>query len=245
MKKITILFLSTLVLSFTSCKKDETTTNNNNNNNTGTPTCRVKTELTDDGTLSTYYYDAQGRVTKYTENDGTDSTETIYTYTGNVVSMNDGSGSVQMAYLNAAGLADSMVYKMPPLVEVTNRVKYNSAGLPVEYVASGTVFGTEIQQVITMEYVNGNISKMTANDGTNETITNYTYFLDKANKLQSFTKASQFMYDNTHMVKSMISDDNTSFNYTYEFDTDGKVTKTTETDEKAATTVTIYSWLCN
>ena len=53
------------------------------------------------------------------------------------------------------------------------------------------------------------------------------------------------MYDNVNMVKSMISDDNTSLNYVYEFDSEGKVTKKTETDEKATSTVTIYNWLCN
>jgi YD repeat-containing protein len=244
MKKITILFLSTLVLSFTACKKDETTPNTNNNN-TGTPTCRVKTSLLNDGTLTTYYYDAQGRVTKYTENDGTDSSETTYTYLGNKVTMDDGSGSEQYAYLNSFGLADSLIYRFPPLLDVINIVKYNSSGLPIEYAASGTVFGTEIQQVITMEYVNGNISKMTSNDGKTETITDYTYFMDKVNKLKSFEQATQFMYDNVNMVKSMISDDNTSLNYVYEFDSEGKVTKKTETDEKATSTVTIYNWLCN
>ena len=244
MKKITVLFLSTLVLSFAACKKDETTTNNNNNN-TGTPTCRVKTTLLDDGTLTTYYYDAQGRVTKYTENDGTDSTETVYTYEGKKVTMDDGSGGEQYAYLNSFGLADSMVFRMPPLVDVTNRVKYNSSGLPIEYNASGTVFGTKIQQVITMEYLNGNVIKMTSNDGTNETITDYTYYTDKVNKLKSFSEVTEFMYGNTHMVKSMISDDNTSLNFVYEYDSEGKVTKETQTDEDETSTITIYNWLCN
>lgn len=239
MKKLNLLLIAFIVLAGTACKKDKTT-------DEPTPAekiCLVSNSLDSDSNSFVYTFDNQNRIIKNGAYNGTDSTITIYTYTGNKVVM--ASGVVEQTYfLNSFGFADSVYYLIDGYVDLLIVLTHDAQGLVTSQKVTGTVPQGEVNQIGTFEYLNGDVVKQTTNDGTNTSVTTLEYYLDKPNKSKRFEEATQFYNASTHMLKKVSSDDGSFTSYTYEYDSEGKVTKETSVDETNTISFQYFTWSC-
>ncbi|OYU96438.1 MAG: hypothetical protein CFE21_08570 [Bacteroidetes bacterium B1(2017)] len=239
MKKLNLLLIAFVILAGTACKKDKTT-------DEPTPAekiCLVTSTTDSDSNTFIYTFDSQNRIIKNGAYNGPDSTITIYTYTGNKVVM--ASGIVEQTYfLNSYGFADSVYYIVDGYVDLLIVLTHNSEGLVTSQKVTGTVPQGEVNQIGTFEYLNGDLVKQTNNDGTTTSTVTLEYYLDKPNKSKRFEEATQFYNSSAHMLKKMTGDDGSFTSYTYEYDSEGKVTKETSVDETNTVSYQNFSWSC-
>ncbi len=238
-KLATILLLA---LSIVACKKDKDD-DGGNNQNPATPVCRiVATE--EGGTTQTFYYDEKGRLTTVVGFDGTDSTYQRLVYTGNVVSVSvDGQPGGQTIYLNSKGFLDSAEVETA-LGSIYVKVNYSEQFLPLKQTIKGSIGPIEIDQEVAYEWTNGNITKQTVTFDGDENYFVNTFNTSKPNQLYGLELASGFFPTSVNeMVKTNYSDD-TEDNYTYTYDTDGRLKSRTLVDYDNETTVTNYTWSC-
>ncbi len=241
MKKISALLIGISLLAGTACKKESTTIT------TTTPTAvdLVTRSLDDDGSYINRTYNSSNQLVSKVSYSAIDSsTENFtYTYSGKVVNVTEASsGMTQKFYLNSKGTADSGQISYPGLIEISIVITYNAAGEPVTTFMSGSFLGSAFEQTYTSVFSNGNMIQQTTDDGTTTSVSDYTFYLDKVNSLFATDKAEQFMGGNKNLIKKTTNDDGTFTSNVYEYDTKGRVTKQTETDETSASVITDYTW---
>jgi hypothetical protein len=240
-----MILLGFTLLAGTACKKDKDSTPG-----VGTPTkvCLITKDASSDGSYTNYVYNASNKITSSLAFNSNDTTEILstYTYLGNKVTFTNNSQLSQTVvyYLNANGLADSAIATLAGLGEVNIINKYNSVGEPIETLITGEIFGTSIEQITTNQYSNGNKVKETTNDGSDVSITNYEFYLDKVNLSAKSEEAQEFNKANKNLMKKATYDDGSFDSYTYEFDADGKVTKTTTTNSDTGASSSQITWTC-
>jgi len=214
MKKFFIFFVMAVVVGFTSCNKDE-----DEAENSGTPLIKTHIATYGDGAAENeaFEYDSKGRVVKIILSDG----NVLITYVSDTqIKVVEGS-DVSEYTLDANGRAVS--------------VKSTDASGAVEtytFMYSGGFMSFEGQ---TTTVSNGNIVKEVAIVGeyTYETI--YAYYTDKTNTIGTNNQGVKFMgLDNKNPVKTATSTStspngtySSTVNYTYEFDSKGRITKVT------------------
>lgn len=219
---------------------------------TGSTTCRI-TGLTynysngiSTGTVS-YTYDSQKRLT-HTQNNNIAGSYSVYTYgSGTINIKNYNSDTIQSegnGTLNSAGQLTQISYGVNNLTRYT----YDGDGRLIKYASySGNYADSTIY-----ELQGGNIVKNTqANSNGYIGESTYTYYTDKPGQ-HAYAGSEIFSgKPYTNLVKSMtttmlapVTQAPSTINYTYEFDNDGKVTKTT-TVSGANTNITENTYTCN
>jgi YD repeat-containing protein len=243
MKKINYLLIALLIVGATACKKEETKTTTST---PSTPTCLIQTTLDGDGNLTTYMYDGSKRITMAKMLGASDSSTMVYTYLGNTVEVETDNGAITTYYLNSKGLADSAHAEFDGLYSLRIILTYNSAGEVTKQDISGEVFGTAITQTSTFEYVNGNVVKEISDDGTGPDETVMEYYTDKLDYGKTFNEKTTFTTAAKNLLKRETYSDDTYLEYTYTFDSNGKVLTTSEFDSSTGeTAVTTNTWVCN
>lgn len=240
MKNLWLIAFALLTLSV-ACKKSED--EKPSGGGSSTSSCLVNKITDGSGGTDQYYYDSQDRVTKVVSTDSSGSKDQTYTYSGNLVTVDDGNGSTIKYYLNNKGLADSAVYTLSVLGEIRMQNEYNSVGQPVKSTVFGQFFGTEINQISYYELTNGNITKIRVVQDTAQSVTNMTYYTDKTNHAKRTEELSGFMYTSPNLIKSVTDSDGNITNYTYEYDSNGKHTKQTY-DDGIEVVSSVFDWLC-
>jgi YD repeat-containing protein len=248
MKKQSLFLLVAAFFLVAACKKDETSSPTNNV--PAEVSCLLTTMATNTGNVTSYYYDAQNRIVRTAAIGSglSDSIIATYTYEGNVVtSRTPGAVEVvQKFFLNAAGFADSAVISVGAFGDIIMVRKYNDANQATELIMVGEIGGTEYDQESYMEYTNGNLTKQTTIDNIKSlsTISTMEYYMDKPNKVKELEERNNFTNANANLLKKVSNDDGTYTNYTYEFDTDGKVVKMMTVTDTNVESWNTYTWTC-
>src|SRR5258705_4590443 len=220
MKKL--LFFLIVAASLTACKKnsvDAPVTAGNTNN-------LIKTWASG-ANISTYTYDAQGRISKVTISDGSGYE---YEYLSGIVNKKEyHAGHILYATykleLNADGLKIRTTASNSPVYE--ELYQYNAdktLAKQIGHYDNGA--GGIITQVVDYFYSNGNCdsSRFIGNNGLWQTSILRTYYTDKLNGLGKNSFGNNFEgKDNKNLMKSEIyaapdGTTGTPSNYTYEFD---------------------------
>jgi hypothetical protein len=248
MKKQNLLFVLLAFIFVAACKKEETP-----EDPIITPaevSCYLTSMATNAGNVTNYYYDAQNRIYKTATfaSGQTDSIITNYTY-GDKVVITRTSGTIEIVqtnFLNANGFADSAVMAFGSFGELFLVRKFNSSNQVTEIKLYGEIGGSEYDQEVYMEYTNGNMSKQTAIDNVKSlsTVSTMEYYLDKPNKAKKFEERSNFINSNANLIKKTTTDGGTFTNYTYELDSEGKMTKMMMVNEQNVETWSSYVWKC-
>ena len=227
MKKIFFLLITTA--GFVACKKNNMDAPAAPANTSG----KIKTWVSG-ATITTYTYDAQGRVI--------------------VEANSDGSG-YEYEYLT--GIVNEKQFNAGHVLNVTYKNELNADGLVIRKTASNNAAYEElytynadkteakqighysggITQVIDYYYSNDNCdsSRFSGNSGVWSLTIQRTYYPDKLNSIASENQG-EFFYgkDNANLQKTEIykysdGSTNTPTTFTYEFDTNGRVVKQTGT----------------
>ena len=240
MKKITIILLGFTLLVGTACKKDKDSTPS-----VGTPTkvCLITKDSSSDGDFTNYFYNSSKQLTSTVAYGPLDTSGILstYTYLGNKVTITNNRQLFQtvVCYLNANGLADSVnFYGLAVFV-----FKYNSAREPIETTMNRDLNGTPIKEINTYQWSNGNMVK-SLDHRTDIGETNYEYYLDKINLSSKSEGAGQFYKTSKNLVKKATLSDGSFYNYTYEFDASGKVTKKTIHINSTHFDTSQITWTC-
>ncbi|MBC8124909.1 MAG: hypothetical protein H7X70_04175 [Candidatus Kapabacteria bacterium] len=221
--------------------------NTGTNPTTPTTTCMIQKVVYADLASETYTYDASGRVTKLVRKQDVMVSESNFTYAGRTVAMSTGGVVMTTHYLNSRGLADSSVSSIPGVIEIKSTFVYNVSGQVVSARTTGMQFGNPIPTTSgTLEYTGGNLTKEVSMSDTDTTTTTYEYYLDKVDLAKKSYEAVYFINRSQNLVKKETNSDGSTASYTYEFDSAGKVTKSTRvrTGSNAGTYVNDFTWLC-
>lgn len=189
-------------------------------------TTRVKTASSASG-YYTYTYDAQGRLTSslYSDNSKVD-----FAYSQNAIAVTAYNPDGSLDYtgtreLNAAGLVTKQTYSNSP--GSTYLIEYN-ADKTVAKTISNSGGDVIVQDYL---YTNGSLDSIRYTKNSEWQYTSrYSYFTDKPDLLSNEVFGE--MYDGStgkYLVKSELTKFNdggeNTWNYTYEFDAQGRVTK--------------------
>lgn len=241
--------LAFVLISFSlSCKKEE-----GKDNPPASKACRLLSSLENDTAYTGYDYDASGRMIniKTKRPSVTDTFVAQHSFDGNRVYLYTNGQKIGTHYLNNMGWIDSTV------------VSINSGDMQwkVYFTYSTEGYKTKKQETFTMRgitgtftsnsqtqyfYSNGNlVSTNTISDGS---LSNYTYeyYTDKFNDFAA-NDENQNMEGKAskNLVKKITNTDlGYSTNYSYTFDTDGRVILESQTDKDNTTTVTKFTWGC-
>jgi hypothetical protein len=253
-KTLLILVAATWSLLPTSCKKDSTNTTDNGGGGNAAQTCLVT--VLDDGSI---VYDAQNRITSL-KSEGQSAT---YTYSGNkaIVAIIGDSMTINAEYtLNTSNYPTSgkfVTSYMGIPITINFTYTYDSEGHCTKSKQSLAFFGQEMNSIVDYEYTNGNLTKETAYDEASpeeKDVTTYTYFTDKSDS-RALSMSKTYVIDvqgkgSKNLIKQSVTLDTegneTVVNYTYEYDSTGKVTKETQKDEDSGEEVslTTYGYTC-
>ncbi|MCF8426690.1 MAG: hypothetical protein K9H61_03150 [Bacteroidia bacterium] len=243
MKKLSYFLIALLIVGASACKKEETKTTNTT---TGTPTCLIQSQLDGDGNLTSYTFDGSKRISMSKSVGASDSIITVFTYIGNTVEIEADNGSFTTFYLNAKGFADSAHTELDGLYSIRILLTYNANGEVIKQDVIGEVFGSPITQTSTFEYLNGNVVKQIDDDGSSTDETILEYYTDKTDYAKTFNEKTNFTNASKNLLKKIINSDGSYYEYTYTFDSNGKVLTTSEFDSSTSETgVTTNTWLCN
>ncbi len=248
MKKQNLLFVLLAFIFVAACKKEETP-----EDPIITPAevgCYLKNMTNSDGNVVNYYYDALNRISKTVTYSPTlaDSIITDYMYGDKMVTtkQNGVVEIIQKNFLNANGFADSAVLSIGSFGDLIMVRKFNTSNQVMEMKMAGVVGGTEYDQEVYMEYTNGNMTKQTTLDNVKSlsTVSTMEFYMDKPNKAKKFEERSNFINSNANLIKKTTTDGGTFTNYTYELDSDGKMTKIIMVNEQNVQTWNSYVWNC-
>ena len=215
------LFIISLIIFFSACKKDK-------GSSTPTPpvhSCKIATATRlSNSTKVTYTlsYDDSGRISQLVY-DGQDAYTKKYSYKGNMIYIDVAAGansSTDTITLNSFKLISTHKETVPQAVY---NISYN-------YDRSGILISSTSQQdnyppsTITYNFINGDLTNTTSEGITDTT----TYFSDKTSVIGNLDDFNQlisggaFYYKNKNLKKSYHYG-NMIFNYSYSFDSDGKI----------------------
>lgn len=209
MKNINLLLLLTLLISVAGCKKDD---DDKDNTPGGLAKVKTYTLATTNGTpvTYTYTYNSDGKLAS----ELTDVNSGVYySYSGNKITTTDLNGDTLFVYTT------------------------NSDGYIVIGVDPANTYTYEYNADWNMTNNNGNMAtwgdgnRLTANNGVNV----YTYYTDKTNTVGNENKGQKYFgVDSKNLVHTLTFSNFSTTTYTYEFDTQNRVTKrlssnTTET----------------
>lgn len=202
-----IAFCTTVVL--TGCEKETDSPEPNSQ----AALTNVRTE-TIDGSTSTYTYDAQRRVTRADESDGSYA---VYTYAGGQVTVvikdAQGNEETQTAQVNADGRI----------------VQYTEDGSTVAYTynADGRLTNINLDgEISTYTYTDGNLTSVMVNSNGNTETYTYTYLTDKL-ETRYTPENALFGNPSRNLLSTETSSDGSQQVYTYEFDSSNRVIKET------------------
>lgn len=198
---------------------------------TGNTVAKVKTWTS--SYTSTYFYDAQGRLTKYENSDGS-RVEQEYQPGIVIRKVYNSAGVFQYSYkneLNADGYLGRTTLSSNPNYEIL--YVYNPDKTLAKQISN--ISGNH--QVIDYFYSNGNCDSMrfTGNNGNWSSTIAKTYYTDKANVLTDANTGDDFYYKasknmlKTELYKYPDGSTNDLSTYVYDFDAQGRVIKQTRT----------------
>jgi hypothetical protein len=184
---------------------------------------------------STYFYDAQGRLAKY-ENSNGSRVEQEYQPGIVIRKVYSNAGVFQYSYkneLNADGYLGRTTMSSNPNYEIL--YVYNPDKTLAKQIS--TISGSH--QVIDYFYSNGNCDSMrfTGNNGNWSSTIAKTYYADKANVLTDANTGDNYYYKaNKNMLKTELykypdGSTNELATYVYEYDAKGRVVKQTRTQD--------------
>ncbi len=253
-KTLFILVAATWALLSTSCKKETTSTTDNGGGNGTATTCLVT--LLDGGAI---VYDAQNRITSL----NAEGQAATYTYSGSKVTIaiiGDSMTANAEYTLNSSNYPSSgklVTSYMGIPITINFTYTYDSDGRCTKSKQSLAFFGQEMNSIVDYEYTNGNLTKETAYSEASpeeKDVTTYTYFTDKSDS-RALSLSKSYIADvqgkgSNNLIKQSVNLDaegnTTVVNYTYEYDTTGKVTKETQKDEDSGEEVSVstYGYTC-
>ena len=269
--KLFSLVLTAVIISIAGCKtKDDPTPD---------PKGCILTQATVDGDKLTFEYDSQGRHVKTNYYDGADLDEyvqIIYKSSTQVEVKWFGAGDVQpnetIVYTLSNGMATSSVsadtYTNAGITYTstqTTTYERNSDGFLTKETESTLVTTNKpsVQPQTTTattiyNYSGGNVSSKTYTSGTSTFITSYEYYTDKPASDASLgldlaflaTKPNKNLLKKETEVGTYPGGSNTyAYNYTYEFNSAGSITKMTQTGGQSGTTpsatIILLLYTCN
>ncbi|MDB5226428.1 MAG: hypothetical protein JWN78_621 [Bacteroidota bacterium] len=247
--KYTILFAFAAVLSITGCKKTDST------NTTVTPTgAKLKTvTMLPSGSVTTFYYDSLNRISKVTTSGTVFYQSFVYKGSDSVIvfsSNGTDSGSVNAYKLNGVGLAVNNTSSAGP---TTFTYTYDVNGFQT-YSTANTVAGSSADTFL----ISGNNITEHRGSTSNVLTTNtirvkqvYTFLTDKTNTIGNANKGMSFLgksssnlinteayhYSSTTIIPPSTTTSDETYNYTYEYDSNSRVTKRTQTAVSTGTPI--------
>lgn len=241
-KQIMLLIAATAATYFTSCKKDSDSTAPT----TTTPTCTITSTLENDTTYAAFIYNNNGTI-KQVVNKEPSSDTSVYTvsYETNLITISIGSTPFRTYFLNSKGNADSIVTDVQGFFTLITTNTYDNDGYLKTQNESVTFLGNTSETTRNYTYTNGNLTTMNESDGTNNTVFTYDYFTDKTNNLSKVNLDNMFVGNSTkNLIKTEFTNGEITTNYTYNFDSNGKVTKQIATNTSGEVNQTNFSWTC-
>lgn len=248
------MFVSTWALTQTACKKDSSTDTNNGGGNT--KTCLL--DSVDGGKLT---WDASNRVTKLTQ---PEIGEINFTYNGNKVSFLIDTDSIDYSAdvtLNASNYPTTAkvnftIQGFPGTLTVD--YTYNAEGQVITEKQTVNVLVINQVSVTNYEYANGNMVKSTSyseDEPDAKTITEFTYYTDKSDSRNASLSKIYIPglgvagAGSKNLLKKSVAttpDATTTItNYSYTFDSEGKVILETSVDEDSGEqTTSSYTYTC-
>jgi len=206
----------------TGCDKEE-------DNGTAALT-NVRTQTTD-GITSTYTFDAQRRITRTEDSDGS---YTAFNYAGSqLTALSFDAATNEEETLTAQVNSDGRIVQLTE-GGLTATYAYNADGRPTTATADG--------ETTTCTYTDGNLTSSAVTfDGFTETLI-YTYLTDK---LETRYTAENALFGNPsrNLVSEVSTVDGPVRTYTYEFDSSNRITKQTVSYGMSSTPeVTTYTY---
>ncbi|MFA9215348.1 MAG: hypothetical protein ACEQSR_16170 [Candidatus Methylacidiphilales bacterium] len=241
-KQIMLLLAATAATYFTSCKKDSDSTTPN----TATPTCNITSTLENDTTYAAFIYNPNGTINQVINKEpSTDTSIYSVIYEPNLITVSIDGTPLRTYFLNSKGNADSIVTDVQGFFTVITNNTYDNNGYIKTQIESQTFLGSTTETTRNFTYTNGNLTTMEESDGTTNTVYTYDYFTDKTNNLSKVDLDYMFMGNsNKNLVKTEFTDGEITTNYSYNFDSNGKVTKKIATSTIGEVNQTNYSWTC-
>ncbi len=242
-KQIMVIMAATAVTYFTSCKKDSDSTTSNTPT---TQTCNITSTLENDTSYAAFIYNANGTINQVINKEPSNDTS-FYTlsYETNLITASINGTPFSTYFLNSKGNADSIVTDIQGFFTMITTNTYDDNGYLKTQNESVTFLGTTTETTRNYTYTNGNLTTMSESDGTTNTVFTYDYFTDKTNNLSKVNLDKMFLGNsNKNLVKTEFTDGEITKNYTYNFDSNGKVTKQIATGTNGEVSQTNYSWTC-
>lgn len=247
--KYTILLAFAAVLSITGCKKTDS------DNTTITPVgAKLKSvTLLPSGTVTTYYYDSLNRIAKVTTSGTVFYQSFVYKGSDSIIvfsSNGTDSGRISAYKLNGVGLVVNNTSAVGP---TTYTYAYDINGYPT-YSTANTVAGSAADTFVTTgnnitEHRSSTSNVITTNTMRLKQV--YTYLTDKTNTIGNSNKGMGFLGKSsanligtetyhtssvTIIPPSTTTSDET-YNYSYEYDSNNRVTKRTQTAVSTGTPI--------
>ncbi|MCB0508723.1 MAG: hypothetical protein KDD21_10535 [Bacteroidetes bacterium] len=220
------LFISIVcALIISSCKKDKT------------PECRILSVITN-STFSndtTYFsYDSQGRVIAAVSNSGSNITYSYFGNSANRITTSSGfSYRDSLVFENGNLLKEVYSYSNTGVLDGKVSYSYNASWDLIQYTDQS--FSPASLSIQNLNYSNGNPISVTEGGTTIGTIDYYTDKSSAKGDYLDFFQFSNFGYGrylkSKNLIKSQtLTSSGITYNYTYEFDSNGNVSKLTIND---------------
>lgn len=241
-KQIMLLIAATAATYFTSCKKDSDSTTPTNT----TPTCTITSTLENDTTYAAFIYNTNGTINQVVNKEPSSDTA-IYSvsYETNLITISINGTPFRTYFLNSKGNADSIVTDVQGFFTLITTNTYDNDGYLKTQNESVTFLGNTSETTRNYTYTNGNLTTMNESDGTTNTAYTYDYFTDKTNNLSKVNLDNMFVGNSTkNLIKTEFTNGEITTNYTYNFDSNGKVTKQIATSTSGEVNQTNFSWTC-
>ncbi len=241
-KQIMLLMAATAATYFTSCKKDSDSTTPN----VTTPTCNITSTLENDTTFAAFIYNSNGTINQVVNKEPSSDTA-IYSisYETNLITISISGIPFRTYFLNSKGNADSIVTDIQGFFTMITTNTYDNDGYLKTQNESVTFLGSTTVTSRNYTYTNGNLTTMTESDGTTNTVFTYDYYTDKTNNISKVNLDNMFVGNsNKNLVKTEFTDGDITTNYTYNFDSNGNVTKQIATGIDGEVSQTNFNWTC-
>jgi hypothetical protein len=236
--KNNLIFALTFLLFF-ACKKETIETPK------PTPVSICMIDSTNaDGIAQKIIYDEKFRFKKGIVYTKTDTLIQNAVYEGNKVTLTyeKMSGS-QTVYLNKMGYCDSLIWDLGT-GKIYVEYIYDTLNQPIEKIVYGEVSGTEIDEVTSLEWLNGNLIKETTEYSTGVSVISREFDLSQKNTLQTYESSLLFVPSSKNLVtKTSINGDIIVILYSYFFDSKNRVNKVQTIVDEGVSEV-FYHWTC-
>lgn len=233
------LLIAAAILFLFSCKKETI--------ETPMPTpvsiCMIDSTYAD-GIAQKIIYDKNFRFKRGIVYTGADTLIQNAVYEGSKVTLTyENQPGSQTVFLNKNGYCDSLIVNLGVGI-IYLEYKYDALKQPIERVAYGNVGGTEIDEVTSFEWLNGNLIKETTESASGISITSHAFDLSQKNTLQTYESSLSFVPSSKNLVtKTAINGDSKIILYNYFFDSEYRVNKL-QMVVNGEVSETTYHWTC-